>query len=62
MLDADKVAKNADGDGDIGRTECVAGKMADVIADELAAGTVHSPGALDVSFVAVETDIARRLR
>jgi|SRR6516162_2766970 len=39
-----------------------AGKIADVIADEPAAGTVHSPGARDVGFVAVEADIARRLR
>src|SRR6516162_5305349 len=57
-----QMVKNADGNGDIGRGECIAGEIADVVADELAAGTVHFPGALDVGFVAVETDVTRRLR
>jgi hypothetical protein len=57
-----KVVKNADGDSDIGRGERVVDKIVDVIANEFAATAMHSSSMLDVGFIAVEADIARRSR
>src|SRR5262245_49931411 len=57
-----QVVEDTDRYGNIGRGKRIAGKIVDVIADELAAGPMHAPSALDVGFVAVEADVARRLR
>src|SRR5690242_4642810 len=56
------MVKNADSHGDIGGSNRMGGKIADVVADKLAAPTAHSPGALDIGFIAIKADIARRLR